>query len=285
MKINTKLRMDNTFWPVVVMAFLVAAAFLSKEGPAGGGNSAMLPRFPEVQRQEPLAPGVAAQGPAAGLSVQEGINRVVSLVRPSVVGISRKVPAQFVGNNGGLSYIGPFASGNRLNGSGVIIDRRGYVLTSFQMVGADKSVRVTLFSGGRREYEADVMGVDATTDLAVLKIRDQGVFPAAVLGNSDLLEVGDFVLAVGSPYGFSSSVTMGIVSSNHRRLSINGVHYPEMIQTDAPVNEGNDGGPLVNIKGEVVGINMASYTPGKKYTGIGFAIPINNILALVKNVL
>ena len=115
------------------------------------------------------------------------------------------------------------------------------------------------------------------------KIREQGLFPTAVFGNSDLLEVGDFVLALGSPFGFSRTVTMGIVSSSNRSVDINGIRYPDLIQTDAAINEGNDGGPLVNIKGEIIGINMASYMPGNQYAGIGFAIPINDILKFVSN--
>jgi serine protease Do len=96
-----------------------------------------------------------------------------------------------------------------------------------------------------------------------------------------LIEVGDLVLAIGSPFGFSRTVTMGIVSSNRRRLGIDGTRYPDMIQTDAAINEGNDGGPLVNIRGEVIGINMACYMPDNHYSGIGFAIPINDALEFI----
>jgi len=110
-----------------------------------------------------------------------------------------------------------------------------------------------------------------------LKILANDVFPAIILGNSDLVEIGDIVFAVGSPFGFSRTVTMGIVSSNRRDLSIDGTKYPDLIQTDAAINEGNDGGPLVNIRGEVIGVNMAYYRPNSRFSGIGFAVPINDV--------
>ncbi len=237
----------------------------------------------------PLPPDAAANpvaSPLTALMIQEGISHVVSLIKPSVVGVSRSYKGQNPPESrGGLSYLTPFSSDFKAEGSGVIIDSAGYVLTTFQTVGTASSVLVKLFSGAEQNYQADVIAVDSQTDLAVLKIRGQGTFPAVILGNSDLLEVGDIVFAIGSPFGFSQTVTMGIVSSHNRNLNINGIRYPDMIQTDAAINEGNDGGPLVNIKGEVVGINMATFMPDNQYSGIGFAIPINDILAFIKNTL
>jgi S1-C subfamily serine protease len=93
--------------------------------------------------------------------------------------------------------------------------------------------------------------------------------------------VGDIVLAMGSPFGFARTVTMGIVSSNRREVNIDGMRYPDMVQTDATINEGNDGGPLVNVRGEVIGINVASYKLNNQYSGIGFAIPINDVLEFI----
>jgi len=202
------------------------------------------------------------------------------MVRPAVVGVSRPASGQIQPNTG-LTYINPYSGSSGSMGSGFIIDRRGYVLTTFQTVGSAGAVNVTLFSGSKREYQADLIVVDPATDLALLKIRAQDIFPTVTLGNSDLLEVGDIVLCVGSPFGFSRTVTMGIVSSNRRKLNINGANYPDMIQTDASINEGNDGGPLVNIKGEVIGVNMACFMPDNQYSGIGFAIPINDIMAFI----
>ena len=216
-----------------------------------------------------------AASPYTALMVQENISQVVAMVRPAVVSVLRPAGAQMAANSS-LTYINPYPSGSGPMGSGVIIDARGFILTTFQTVGQATQVTVTLFSGKGREYVADVLDVDTKTDLALLQIRDGGPFPTVQLGNSDLIETGDIAFAVGSPFGFSRTVTMGIVSSIRRQLSINGVRYPDMIQTDAAINAGNDGGPLVNIKGEVIGINVACYMMDDNYSGIGFAIPAND---------
>ena len=231
-------------------------------------------RMPSRQQEGDMA------SPRTALMMQEEISRVVSMVRPAVVGVSKPTTGQ-IPAGAGLTYINPYPGNFGTIGSGIIIDRRGYMLTTFQTVGKENRVKVTLFSAGRREYQADVIGVDQKTDLALLKIRAQEIFPAIVLGNSDLIEVGDLVLSIGSPFGFARTVTMGIVSSNRRRLNINGIKYPNMIQTDAAINEGNDGGPLVNIKGEVIGVNMACFMPDNHYSGIGFAVPINDALEFI----
>lgn len=230
--------------------------------------------------QAPARQGGDGASPRTALMVQEGISRVVSMVRPAVVAVSGPMTAETPGGTG-LTYVNPYRGISGPVGSGMIIERTGYVLTTFRTVGRANQVQVTLFSGGRRTYEADVIGVDPKTDLALLRIRAREVFPAIVLGNSDLVEVGDLVLAIGSPFGFCRTVTMGIVSSNNRELSIDGIRYPDMIQTDATINEGNDGGPLVNIRGEGIGVNMACYKANNQYSGIGFAIPINDVLGFI----
>ena len=234
---------------------------------------------PPVDQTPAAAEGDVAS-PRAALMMQEGISQVVSMVRPAVVGVTKPTQGQIPAATG-LTYLTPYAGSQGQVGSGIIVDQRGYVLTTFQTVGRENVVQVTLFSGGRRDYQADVIGVDPNTDLALLRIRAQEVFPSVILGNSDLLEVGDVVFSIGSPFGFSRTVTMGIVSSNRRGLNIEGVRYPDMIQTDAAINEGNDGGPLVNVRGEVVGVNMACYMANDHYSGIGFAIPINDALAFM----
>nr|ASQ41191.1 MamE-like magnetosome protein [Candidatus Magnetananas rongchenensis] len=296
-KINT---INNLFWPVTVLAVLVIGAIWTNAGfidsnpthakpqPIDTQNVASIPgQAPPGQMPSTSAPIVTQDKatPTTALLVQEGISHVVSMVRPAVVTVFRpqnQVTNQFAASNG-LTPIEPYSANSETMGSGLIIDRRGYVLTTFQTVGKDNLVKVKLFSGGQREYFADVIGVDPNTDLVLLKIRSQEVFPAVILGNSDLVEVGDIVLAIGSPYGFTRTVTMGIVSSNRRKVDINGIRYPNLIQTDASVNKGNDGGPLVNIKGEVIGINMASYMPDSQYSGIGFAVPIKNVMAFVNS--
>jgi len=153
-------------------------------------------------------------------------------------------------------------------GSGVIVDKEGYVLTNNHVIeGADK-VRVRL--NGGREFTATVKGQDSRTDLAVLQIKAKDL-PAATLGDSDKLEVGEWAIAIGNPFGLEHTVTVGVISAKGRSGLGTGT-YEDFIQTDASINPGNSGGPLINIDGEVIGINVMIIWPGQ---GIGFAIPIN----------
>jgi len=206
---------------------------------------------------------------------------VLASVMPAVVGVARPGQPQDAPGNGPVTYLTPAGNQATTMGSGIIVDERGYVLTTFQSVGKATVVKVTMFSGSQKEYLADVIGVDSTCDLVLLKMRSNKVFPAVPLGNSNNVNVGDIVFAVGNPFGFTGSVTMGIVSSSSRKVTIQGVRYPDLIQTDAAINDGNDGGPLVNIRGEVIGINMATLMPDHKYSGIGFAVPIGDAANLL----
>jgi serine protease Do len=156
----------------------------------------------------------------------------------------------------------------RSGGSGVIVDKEGYILTNNHVVeGADK-VKVRLNDG--REFTATVKGQDRRTDLSVLHIKAKDL-PVAALGDSDKLEVGEWAIAIGSPFGLEHTVTVGVISAKGRSGLGTGT-YEDFIQTDASINPGNSGGPLININGEVIGINAMIIQPG---TGIGFAIPIN----------
>jgi len=156
----------------------------------------------------------------------------------------------------------------RSGGSGVIVDKEGYILTNNHVVeGADK-VKVRLIDG--REFTAMIKGQDSRTDLAVLHIKAKDL-PVATLGDSDKLEVGEWAIAIGSPFGLEHTVTVGVISAKGRSGLGTGT-YEDFVQTDASINPGNSGGPLINIDGEVVGINAMIIQPG---TGIGFAIPIN----------
>ncbi|MEJ2091621.1 MAG: DegQ family serine endoprotease [Syntrophobacterales bacterium] len=159
-------------------------------------------------------------------------------------------------------------------GSGVIISKDGYVLTNNHVVEGAKEVTVTL--ANRQEYKARIVGQDAKTDLAVLKIEADKSFQAANLGDSDNLKVGDWVIAIGNPFGLNNTVTSGIVSAKGRVIGAG--PYDNFIQTDASINPGNSGGPLFNMNGEVVGINTAIIPQGQ---GIGFAIPVNTVKPLV----
>ncbi|MEE8399099.1 MAG: trypsin-like peptidase domain-containing protein [Desulfobacterales bacterium] len=277
------------YWPVVILFVLFIGAIWSSTGVVSQTpvpfrlQESFTGLIPERVSPPVSDPTMINRGsPRTALLVQEGISRVVSMARPAVVSVSAQITPR-VAATGGVTRLNPHPDPKGPVGSGVIIDRRGYVLTTAQTVGREKRVHVTLYSGGKRSYEADVTAVDHATDLALLKIRGPAPFPTVIIGNSDLAEVGDIVLAVGSPFGFSRTVTMGIVSSNRRELYVEGTRYPDMIQTDATINEGNDGGPLINIRGELIGINMASYSPNNSYSGIGFAIPINNILGFLRS--
>jgi serine protease Do len=155
-------------------------------------------------------------------------------------------------------------------GSGVIIDSSGLILTNNHVVGGGARVLVRLSDG--REFEAVEVKTDPKTDVAILRLEGAGDLPVARLGDSDTLEIGDWVLAVGAPFGLQETVTAGIISAKSRGLGI--AEREEFLQTDAAINPGNSGGPLVNLRGEVVGINTAIVSP-QIGQGVGFAVPIN----------
>ena len=162
-------------------------------------------------------------------------------------------------------------------GSGFIISKDGHILTNNHVVeGADS---ITVILSDKKEVKAKLIGTDPQTDIALLKIDDGDNLPVVALGDSDALEVGEWVIAIGNPFGLSQTVTVGVVSAKGRnRVGIN--DYENFIQTDAAINPGNSGGPLLNIHGEVVGINSALYTRSGGYMGIGFAIPINMVKSI-----
>jgi S1-C subfamily serine protease len=165
------------------------------------------------------------------------------------------------------------SSRERGQGSGIVIDSQGLVLTNAHVVDGADRVEVTLADG--RDVEGSVLGADPVTDLAVLRIPKDESPRAAPLGDSEALEVGDWAIALGTPYGLERTVTLGIVSSLHRNITSLGFSDKrlDLIQTDAAINPGNSGGPLINAAGEVVGINtLVRSGPG---AGLGFAIPIN----------
>ena len=161
-------------------------------------------------------------------------------------------------------------------GSGVIITANGYILTNNHVVANSKKNGIKVQLSDTREFKAKLVGTDKYTDLAVIKIEAENL-PAAALGNSDDVEVGHIVFAIGAPLGLKSTMTQGIVSALGRNIGIIGDAYgiENFIQTDAAVNPGNSGGPLVNINGEVIGINTAIATTNARYQGYSFAIPLN----------
>ncbi len=160
-------------------------------------------------------------------------------------------------------------------GSGFVIDARGYILTNFHVVQEAQSIEVVL--GDQSRYPAKFIGADQRNDVALVKIDPKGKHLVALpLGDSGALQVGQKVLAIGNPFGFQSTLTTGVVSALGRTVQTSQTTFiDEAIQTDAAINRGNSGGPLINSHGEVIGINSAIYTPSGTTAGIGFAIPIN----------
>lgn len=168
-------------------------------------------------------------------------------------------------------------------GSGVVVDKNGYILTNNHVV--EKATRIKVkFTNDSNEYDAKVVGTDVDTDLAVIKV-DKKNLVAAKIGNSDALQVGDWAVAIGSPFGFDATVTAGIVSALSRDIPGETKSFQHFIQTDAAINPGNSGGPLANINGEVIGINtmIASRSGGNQ--GIGFAMPINTAVKVYNSII
>jgi len=164
-------------------------------------------------------------------------------------------------------------------GSGVIIDPKGIVLTNYHVIEGADQIKVTLSDG--KTYDGKVIGKDQRTDLAVVKMNSKEPFTSLALGDSDGIRIGDWAIAIGSPFGLEQTVTAGIISAKRQSLNIEGKTFRELIQTDASINRGNSGGPLLNIKGEVIGINTAIYAPTGVFAGIGFAIPINKAKEII----
>ena len=161
-------------------------------------------------------------------------------------------------------------------GSGFILTKDGYIMTNEHVVRDVDRVTVKLFNG--KEFDAKIIGTDPQTDIALLKVEPDGNLPVALLGDSDNLKVGEWVVAIGSPFGFEQTVTAGIISALNRRLPRE--NYVPFIQTDAAVNPGNSGGPLMNLRGEVIGINSQIFSRTGNFAGLSFAIPINIALEI-----
>jgi len=212
---------------------------------------------------------------------------------PAVVNVQVLERAQNVAQPGGEGEEDPFSDffrrfgipapqmGPRGNaqpthgeGSGFIVTPDGYILTNAHVVADADNVTVRLTD--RREFSAKVVGMDTRTDVAVIKINTSGNLPTVRIGNPNVLKAGEWVLAIGSPFGFENSATAGIVSATARSLpGEDGAGYVPFIQTDVPVNPGNSGGPLFNMQGEVVGINSQIFSRTGGYMGLSFAIPID----------
>ncbi len=237
------------------------------------------------------APRQEAPAPALGAdTLQLAFVSVAERVRPAVVHIgtvqvarSRRppaIPGPFADDPAFKDFFDQFfgrGPGRREEfhqpglGSGVIIDKRGYVLTNLHVVRGADGVTVRLAS--KEEFRGRIVGTDAKTDLAVIRFEPTVPLTVAALGDSDTLRVGEWAIAIGNPFGLDQTVTVGVVSATGR-ADVGIATYENFIQTDASINPGNSGGPLVNLKGEVIGINTAIVATGQ---GIGFAIPANMV--------
>ena len=158
-------------------------------------------------------------------------------------------------------------------GTGMIIDKQGHILTNYHVVGGAEKIEVLLTDG--RQYPAKVVGTDPKTDLALIQISADEPLPYVTFGDADQLQVGDWVVAIGHPRGLDQTVTQGIISAKHRQGIMDPSNYQDYLQTDAAINPGNSGGPLLNLQGQVVGVNAAIASESGGFEGIGFAIPSN----------
>jgi len=229
--------------------------------------------------------GHAASGAATGALKQFGseIADTVDKVMPSVVVIRTEATQYHIAQDAfwGNYYRIPETLAGQ--GSGVIISKDGYILTNNHVIDHATEIEVVLNDG--LKYPAKLVGRDPYTDLAVIKIEGPGSnsFTAVEAGNSDNLRVGEFVIAIGSPFSLSSSVTLGIVSQKGRAIGM--LPYEDFIQTDAAVNPGNSGGPLVDVDGRLVGINALIQSTSGGSVGIGFAVPANLAMSVAQSII
>ena len=224
-------------------------------------------------------------------NVQNSFARAVSTAIPSVVNINTSIKIRYSPNP---FFEDPFFRkffGDQFNyqqekqtsslGSGVIFSKDGYVITNFHVIEAAEEIEITTHNG--KKYDASLIGADPETDLAVLKINNQAL-PNIILGNINNISVGDSVLAIGNPFGVGQTVTMGIISGLGRnQLGIS--TFENFIQTDAAINPGNSGGALVDVNGDLVGINSAIYSKSGGSMGIGFAIPIDLVKKVTEQII
>lgn len=197
---------------------------------------------------------------------------IVKEVLPTVVNISSAIQAQSSTADVEDSLVFD-TTGHTALGSGFIADEDGYILTNRHVIEKSTEIKVKTFDG--EEYIATLVGEDEVTDIALLKIEPEQPLSPAVLADSDTLEVGDWVLIVGNPFGLENTVSAGIISAKSR--NIDETPFDDYIQTDAPINEGNSGGAMFNTKGQVVGLNTLIFSKTGNSLGVGFAIPSNQV--------
>lgn len=284
----------------VLLAFLAGLLFAGGFwfGRAGGPFG---PSYAEPGGEPPTAGGTAA--PASG-TVGDGkaavapiipqagsgssiIAEMVKKAGPAVVRIETKIPARGTPNAQDF-FFGPFPfsvpvpnqpSGSI--GSGFFISDDGTILTNNHVIDGASDIKVYM-SERKDPLSAKVVGRDPELDLAVLKVEGKGPFPYLALGDSEKMEVGDWVVAIGNPFGLDHTVTVGVLSAKGRPLTVEGKQFKNLLQTDASINPGNSGGPLLNLNGQVIGINTAVSAQGQ---GIGFAVPSDSVKEVLNDLL
>ena len=246
-----------------------------------GNFESLISRFGKKQEREALGAFTPSRAPALEIGdveilsrLNEEYARLTKAVVPSVVSIDtvgERTERQ-------VDFRGRYRIQNyptQGQGSGVIVSEEGHIITNHHVIAGQNQIRVTLHNG--RAYSASLVGEDPLLDIAVIKVNSEETFIPLMLGDSSLVEVGQLVFAVGNPFGLGETVTQGIISAKERSLSDN---QRDLFQTDAAINPGNSGGPLVNMMGEIIGINAAVLAPDKENTSIqsvGFSIPSNDV--------
>ncbi len=243
---------------------LTARGLLAPSAPAAPPSAQPAPPATPPPAAQPSPPTVT--GPAPLVGEEQTIIRVVEKVRPAVVNIDTVAQVQTV--------FGVFPQQGA--GSGVIVSPDGYILTNNHVVEGAQQIKVTLLSG--KSYSGKIIGTDRFADLAVIKVEAPGTLPAAALGRSSSLRVGQMAVAVGNPFGLGHTVTVGVVSALNRSIQVPNLVIENLIQTDAAINPGNSGGALADSSGAVIGINTAIVQQAQ---GIGFAIPIDAARAIM----
>ena len=219
------------------------------------------------------------------VALSNGFAAIAEVLGPAVVNIEVEREAENVFSEQLFDFFGgnpfgidpdipePETTPRQSTGSGFIVDAGGYIITNNHVI--DDALSIVIQQSDGNEYEATVVGTDEDTDLAVIKIEADGL-PTVPMGNSDAASIGDWVLALGSPFGYEQTLTAGIISAKGRDAG--GLPFQRFIQTDAAINPGNSGGPLVNMAGEVIGVNTAIVSGTRQFSGIGFAMPSNLVV-------